>query len=352
MDLTVTRGTSTTASAAFTAAKKLASVTVSDTGGTASFVTESPTSLKSVAAGTPVTVTLTVAVPVGTALGDYTGSVIVSSSRKAVANSLPLTVHVVDPTGHIYWASNGLGTIGRADRDGANADAQFMPTTFAVGVAVNAQYIYWTDGSNLSIGRANLDGTNPNPSFIDFGGEGVAVDANYIYWNDPQNASIGRANLDGSGVQPLFILTGPIYPRGLAVDAQHIYWTDNAQTVYRADLDGSNALAFMLVGGDNLEDVAVNGQYIYWTSEHTNFTSTIGRANLDGTAPNPTFITGNSAMFGIEVDDQFVYWADYANYGQPNNSGTIGRANLDGSSPDHNFIVDAGPGPAYIAVGN
>ena len=59
------------------------SVTVS--GGAAAFVTPSPTSAASVAAGTPVSVNLAVSVPAGTALGNYTGTVQVVANKKALA---------------------------------------------------------------------------------------------------------------------------------------------------------------------------------------------------------------------------------------------------------------------------
>lgn len=353
LGLTVVRGTISGASAVLTAAKRLPNVTISASGDAAAFVTLSPTSLSSVAAASPVTVSMVVSVPGTAATGDYLGSVLVSSGKKAIADSLPFTLHVVDPTGHIYWAASGLNTLGRSDRDGSNADAAFMPTTPSVGVAADAQYLYWTDVNSQSIGRANLDGTSPDPNFIGVPGPyGIAVDDSFIYWTDAQSQSIGRANLDGTGVQSILIATGSqSLPYGLAVDGQHIYWTDNAVggSIHRADLDGSNPSAIVL-GTGALGGVALDASHMYWTDYHYNFTSSMGRADLDGSNPNPDFITGNSVMLGVAVDGQYLYWADYANYDQQG-TGTIGRANLDGTNPDHSFILGAG-NPYFIAVGN
>jgi virginiamycin B lyase len=374
LDLTVTRGTSTTARADFTAAKKLASGTVSDTGGTASFVTESPTSFKSAPASTPISVTLTVTVPGGAALGDYTGSVVVSSGRKALANSLPLTVHVVAPTGHIYWTNASVG-IGRADLDGSNPDEAFITAVDAgqpVGVAVDAQYVYWTDVNNHRIGRANLDGTNPDPTFLpltyldpgDLSTQpiGIAVDGQYIYWSDADYPSIGRANLDGSNVLPGFIdlsdvTCGPgspsscALPTGIAVDGQHVYWTDEGWqggSVGRADLDGANAnKSFLIIGGNTEWGIAVDAQHVYWTWSIYPADGYVGRANLDGSSANSTFISTSAyATLGLAVDSAHIYWSN--NFGV---NGEIGRSALDGSNQEPSFLPLSGA-PPFLAVGN
>ena len=95
LELTVARGSGTAADVSFTTAKKLAKVTITVGGTIAAFVTPSPAALTAVAAATPVPVNLAVAVPVSTGVGDYLGVVQVSAGRKALADSLPVTIHVV-----------------------------------------------------------------------------------------------------------------------------------------------------------------------------------------------------------------------------------------------------------------
>jgi Low-density lipoprotein receptor repeat class B len=54
---------------------------------------------------------------------------------------------------------------------------------------------------------------------------GVAVDAAQVYWTNFGADSIGRANLDGSGAVQAFI--GSVDdPLGIAVDGAHVYWTN------------------------------------------------------------------------------------------------------------------------------
>jgi hypothetical protein len=365
VELTVARGNATATSVSFTADKKQSNVTVAAGGGVSAFVTPSPASFASVAAATPVAVNLAVSVPAGTALGNYTGTVQVVANRKVLASALPVTIHVVAPAGHIYWAN---GSIGRADRDGSNPDGAFIPissTGGATGVAVDAQHIYWTNSA--SIGRANLDGSNPNPTFIVLPGGGIAppqavgiaVDAQHIYWADPDFPAIGRANLDGTNVEPSYIpLSEPALPYGVAVDANHIYWADQCRVanltqcvssaIGRANLDGTSPNRDFIpsLGGLGVTGIAVDAQHVFWGNTDYNgglFTGEIGRANLDGSSPNPTLITRDigGAVVGVAVDTNYVYWG---------NPVGIGRASLDGSNPDWGFT---GTGSAtFVAVGD
>jgi hypothetical protein len=94
LELTVQAGQSTSAIASFTASKKLTSVKITANPGISGFVTPSPASLSSVNAGTPVSVSLSVSVPLGTAPGDYDGVVQVSAAGKNQAKPLPVTLHV------------------------------------------------------------------------------------------------------------------------------------------------------------------------------------------------------------------------------------------------------------------
>ena len=301
------------------------------------------------------TVTITVAVPASAALGNYTGSVSVRSGKKALANSLPLTLHVVAPTAHLYWTNASVG-IGRAFADGSNPDSVFIPAADAgqpVGLARDAQHIYWTDVNNHRIGRANLDGTNPDPNFLpltylDPGDRstqpiGIAIDGQYIYWSDADYPSIGRANLDGSNVLPGFIdlstvTCGPgnpsscALPTGIAVDGQHIYWADEVWqggSIGRADLNGANInQSLLIIGGGTEWGVAVDAQHLYWTWSVYPGDGFVGRSNLDGSNANSSFISTHAyATVGLAIDASHIYWSN--NFGV---NGQIGRADLDGSN--------------------
>jgi virginiamycin B lyase len=82
-------------------------------------------------------------------------------------------------------------------------------------------------------------------------------------------------------------------------------------------------------------------RHVYWTNLDAD---TIGRANLDGTGVNQSFITGASDPAGVAVDATHVYWSNAGT-----DTGTIGRANLDGTGANQSFITGAS-GPAGVAV--
>lgn len=182
----------------------------------------------------------------------------------------------------------------------------------------------------------------------------VAPAANaYIYWANATADTISRANLDGTGVNQSFI-SGAEYPAGIAVDGEYIYWANNdTDSIGRAKLDGTDVnQSFItgLFGPYGVGGVEVDGGYIYWANS---FTSAIGRATLNGANPpsdiNQGFITGSSVQTNdVTVDGGYIYWANYSP-----NTGSIGRATLDGSGAangiDQEFITNAGQ-PTSVRV--
>ena len=95
----------------------------------------------------------------------------------------------------------------------------------------------------------------------------------FVYWANTAN-TIARANLDGSGVNENFIRA--YHPWGVAVNGQHIYWgngdTSAAHQVGRANLDGSGvnqriACLCALGIGFPVIGVAVNSSSIYFAVE-------------------------------------------------------------------------------------
>jgi virginiamycin B lyase len=78
---------------------------------------------------------------------------------------------------HIYWTNLNAGTIGRANLDGSNVNPNFITganTNNSWGVAVDYEHIYWASTMDQlafpqglgTIGRANLDGSDANDRFI------------------------------------------------------------------------------------------------------------------------------------------------------------------------------------------
>ena len=129
----------------------------------------------------------------------------------------------------------------------------------------------------------------------------------YVYWTDPYANTIGRANLDGTGAKENFI-TGTSYPRGIAVDASHLYWANSSTgTIGRANLDGSNVNQSFIAGASSPQGVAVDADHIYWSNGQYK----IGRANLDGSNVDQNFISDDDILgSGIAVDGGHIYWAN------------------------------------------
>jgi sugar lactone lactonase YvrE len=82
-------------------------------------------------------------------------------------------------------------------------------------------------------------------------------------------------------------VTGQAAPFGIASDASHIYWTNSGDgTIWRANLDGTNAQSIVLGEGQNsLFAVAGDANHLYWTNRSQGM---VKRANLDGTNPRPS----------------------------------------------------------------
>jgi len=268
------------------------------------------------------------------------------------------------PGPHLYWANNGLSTIGIATADGRSVEVNFISgAAFPCGVAVDGTHIYWANAGDGTIGRANLDGTGVDERFITGATSpcGVAVDAQHIYWTNggaalvdapnsyaPRNlpavtngSTIGRANLDGSGVDQRFI-TGASNPCGVAVDATHIFWANPATiwagnaagTIGRANLDGSGVSQRFVPAAGQACGVAVDEAHVYWSAAGPAGYG-IGRANLNGTAANAAWIPGIPGPCGVAVNGTQVYWGPSDIF--------IGRANVDGSDVRPDFLGIGNP---------
>jgi hypothetical protein len=169
-----------------------------------------------------------------------------------------------------------------------------------------------------------------------------------LYWTESDANTVGRANLDGTAVNERFI-TGATAPYRVAVDGSYVYWTNNGNTtIGRASLDGTAAVQnWMKLGGD-IDGIAVDANFIYWT-DVSNTTGAVNRARIDGSSPSPLVpgncTTGVCYADGIAVDGTYIYWADGGN-------GYIGRAGNRGqyaAQPTWIQTPSAG-GPTAVAV--
>jgi hypothetical protein len=260
----------------------------------------------------------------------------------------------------VYWTSRSPfggfveDSIGRANLDGSVVNQTFIfGARGPCGVAVDEGFIYWANANPAgdTIGAASLDGSAVDEGFIRGGAGpcGVAVDEHFIYWaNMFGGDSISRASIIGEGAPTEPWISGASGPSAVAVNKQFVYWTNSGQntgnvedanTIGRAKLDGTEANQKFITGASTPRGIAVDGAHIYWANTGN---GTIGRATVEGNEVEPEFIKGASEPCGVAVNGAHIYWANRAN-------GTIGRANLDGTGAEQSFISGATQ-PCGVAV--
>ena len=218
----------------------------------------------------------------------------------------------------------------------------------AAQAAAAPQIYYSTDNSGTSaIGVAAPNGAVENPALVSgINGDvtNIAVTPAFIFWISP--SGVGRANLDGTGViQNLPVAGFPpaqgvaALAEGIAAYGSHIYYSE-AGVIYRANLDGSQAVALIPNVPADITGLSVNGRRILWSA---NGESTIGTANLTGTQVNQHFIGTGPYPEGVAQDSNNIYWTN-------GGIGTIGRAATSGASPN-NTLINLGSGtiPYQIA---
>ncbi len=178
------------------------------------------------------------------------------------------------PSGYLYWADQGAGTLQRA------LTSNFIVTPSYAKTATDAYYLEIYRGPSTlnlpailwgnSTGSYEVTGTDPTwitSDIIYTGGSnvrGIAVDAanQMVYWTEKDAAAVRRAKLTANHHFDLTTLVnlyaGLNAPHGVALDlvAQKIYWVDTGTNgtsgfgrsgVNRGDLDGNGA-AEALIG--------------------------------------------------------------------------------------------------------
>lgn len=255
--------------------------------------------------------------------------------RSLLLAALAMFVLPVSARAAIYWT--GESALGLVNQDGSNPTyfwGQFSssPMGRGCGVAVDSHHIYWADQRLGTVGRSDLDGTDAEYAFISGASEpcGVAVDGTYLYWAN-KSGTIGRARLDGTEVNQSFI-SELGYPCGVAVDSAHVYWTDLKRTdaIGRADLDGGDVTSGF-VAGEGACGVAVDREHVFWST----LGDSIGRANLDGSRVDEKFVSGLDRTCGVASDGSHVYWIEQGSGGPAQiSSATTGGGDI------HRNLVD------------
>ncbi len=238
----------------------------------------------------------------------------------------------------LYW-TDGDFTVRRASVDGSILEvfAYSTDTTRDFdGIAVDRVNgrVYWTDYDTPStIWSAKLDGSAVNHSIAGvYHGLALDVPGNYMYWMS--KSYVARSPLQGPYTAPDYYLHVPPSQRagefiGLALDTVNgsMYWTDANSggsnpggTIWRADLNGSNLEKVMDTPmhpfGISL-DIAANHMF------YAQSRSGIWRANLDGS--NAVLLVSESSVweFDLDLDNGHIYFGD---------GDGISRANLDGTA--------------------
>ncbi len=207
----------------------------------------------------------------------------------------------------------------------------FVAFVLLAGCSLNcsAGMMYWSEIVSTRVSRANLDGTGVE--ILPFGSVTVRdvsldLDAGKLYGTDLSGV-VGRSNLDGSGLESLVSGVG-VTPWGIELDLVNdlIYWTDrDADSIFRASLDGSSPAAIISTGQPRGIRVDSVGGKIYWADSGTGGAQAILKANLDGTGLE-TVVSGFRPQFlDLDIANSHIYWTDFS-------AGTITRTTFDSSA--------------------
>jgi virginiamycin B lyase len=192
-------------------------------------------------------------------------------------------------------------------------------------LAVDAGHVYWTNTGRIdeggplvegggTIGRANLDGSEVEADFIRgaTNPQGIAVNATHIYWANARPAiTIGRAAIDGSAVEESFFkVIGNDVPFGVALSGSDVCFGSNEEGNKNAFVTclplGGGAEKLLFVGKGAVRGVAIDATHIYWANPET---ETIGVANLALAIEDSELVKVEGKLNGVAVDAAHLYWS-------------------------------------------
>lgn len=286
----------------------------------------------------------------GNTAGSDGGGVMVDSGN---------TVDIINSTITLNEATGG-GAAGGGIKNNGTVN---LTNTIVAGNTASTQFedvsgTFTSDGSNLiqvSIGGSGLgsDITGVDPNLGTLADNGGPTDTHAITNSSAAyNAGVatGAPTIDGRGFTSGdgLIDIGAFQVDALLYDA--IYWADVTNSkIYRADLDGNNAVEF-LNSADGLgpaTEVVIDNvnERIYW-SEYSS--GKIRRANLDGSGGIEDLYTGLTATVGIALDvaNNMIYWTENPLIGGTNK---IQRADMDGGGSIEDLGI-AGSGPSHLEL--
>ena len=206
------------------------------------------------------------------------------------ATHTPKQVHLDKAGGKLYWSDREGMRVMRSNLDGSHIETLIQTgfgdvnrkdqSRWCVGITIDRQTgkFYWTQkgGDNAGFGkilRAGIDmpaGENPvNRSDVEllFDGLPEPIDLELdeqnriLYWTDrgdaPGGNTVNCANIDEADAQPEVLVRHLMEGIGIALDLRgnRMFVTDFAGSIYRADLDGSNARTLLAAQG-NLTGIA------------------------------------------------------------------------------------------------
>lgn len=211
----------------------------------------------------------------------------------------PAGIHINSKEGMIYWAESSTVYKGPLDFSGTKEGILLRGSQRLIeGLTSDPveDKLYWTEywtGIHYIL-RSNLDGSNIDTLDSDLTSPfDITLDVinRKMYYADQDADTIWRANLDGSNKESFLVLDASANVYGLAVSPVkgYLFWADRDvnQQIFRSDLSGN--ILDTISPGTFPQDIVVDeaAEKIYW-----NTNSGMQRCNFDGTSME--FVTGVS----------------------------------------------------------
>lgn len=278
-----------------------------------------------------------------TSSGTFVVSLLSTGAGGSMISSTEITI-LPDP--EVYFTEYGASIIRKFGISTPAKVSDFLDVTgkAGVGLAYDAtnEKIYFSDFEVTGEGKIwsiNLDGTDLKMLVEDlYDPYQIALDipGGKMYWaedaDDDGFAHVRRADLDGTDMENLATIDGG-WCTGVALDLKNdkLYYYDiNGEDLYRANLDGSDAMPILSDVYGYAIAVDAENDKIYFDEQYT---PGLLMADLDGSNVKTVDDT-DTRIYGISIDNENdkLYWTG-------RDSEEIYQSNLDGS---HKEILKTG----------